>query len=658
MAPDDLLIEQALEKHREGDLKEATEICRALLKENPNDVEALHLLGVILSGAGLNDQAVGMLEHALAIGGPNSSILHNYGVALQGVGALKKAAQAFRHAAEAAPLRTDSWYGLGEVELQREELPSALRAFEKVLEQDPDSIEARNNLGIILRKLGRLKEARTHLQKIVNADPKDAAAQNNLGITETELDNLPAAKIAFQSALGVAPHYADAHYNLGNVHLANLDYQLAAEYYLQALELEPKNRPALYHLALCRQKQRAYNEALDLMNTLVESSDVENTQERILALGGRANILRDLGQFDAGLLDIETALTAAPTDLALMGNKALTLQHAGSLDEAIVVYQEAVSAYPNNELVQSNLAHALLLAGQFKDGWREFEARLDEPKIAAKRMNMPGVAWQGESLAGKHILLWCEQGLGDTLQFIRYVPNLVNNTAHVSLVCPDRLKRLLQSLAGDFTLIGDSETLPDADFNAPLMSLPHLNGQDEIPNLGPYLTAEPDLIAAWGEKMGSRVKPRVGLSWQGNPNYEADHQRSMPLRFMEPLITQLDYDFISLQQGFGEEQLMNISGTIDKFEEVDRAAAFIDSAAIMANLDLVITSDTAMPHLAGALGVPVWLLLPKTPDWRWLLESSDSPWYSNMRLFRQTTAGDWQSVADQVAEALDQDGIF
>jgi tetratricopeptide (TPR) repeat protein len=658
MAFDDLLIEQAFEKHQKGDLNEAAEICRGLLKENSNDVEALHLLGVILSGAGLNDQAVGMLEQALAIGGPNSSMLHNYGVALQGVGALKKAAQAFRHAAEAAPLRTDSWYGLGEVELQREELPNALRAFEKVLEQDPDSIEARNNLGIILRKLGRLKEARTHLQKIVNADPKDAAAQNNLGITETELDNLSAAKIAFQSALGVAPHYADAHYNLGNVHLANLDFQLAAEYYLQTLELEPGNKPALYHLALCRQKQRAYDEALNLMNSLVESSDVENTQERILALGGRANILRDLGQFDAALKDIETALAVAPTDFALMGNKALTLQHAGCLDEAIAVYRDAVSVYPDNELVQSNLAQALLLAGQFKNGWREFEARLNEPKIAAKRNTMPGAAWQGESLADKHILLWCEQGLGDTLQFIRYVPNLVRNAARVSLICPDRLKRLLQSFAGDFTLIGDSEALPDADFNASLMSLPHLIGQDEIPNLGPYLAAEPDLISAWGEKMGLRVRPRIGLSWQGNPNYEADHQRSMPLRFMEPLITQLDYDFISLQQGFGEEQLMNISGTIEKFEEVDRTAAFIDSAAIMVNLDLVITSDTAVPHLAGALGVPVWLLLPKTPDWRWLLETPDSPWYSNMRLFRQTAAGDWQSVIDQVVDALDQDGIF
>ena len=158
--------------------------------------------------------------------------------------------------------------------------------------------------------------------------------------------------------------------------------------------------------------------------------------------------------------------------------------------------------------------------------------------------------------------------------------------------------------------------------------------------------------------MGPREKPRIGLSWQGNPNYDADHQRSMPLSFLEPLIVQQKFEFISLQQGFGEEQLMNISSAIAKFGDVDKAAAFIDSAAIMANLDLVITSDTAIPHLAGALGVPVWLLLPKTPDWRWLLETPDSPWYSNMRLFRQTTAGDWQSVADQVKEALDQDGFF
>ena len=249
------------------------------------------------------------------------------------------------------------------------------------------------------------------------------------------------------------------------------------------------------------------------------------------------------------------------------------------------------------------------------------------------------------------------------LQFIRYLPKLEALAGKVTLICSDRLMHLLQSFKTKATIVGQGGVVPNADFNAPLMSLPYLlglvSGLDTILNDGPYLTAEPDLIDYWGEKLGPRVRPRIGIAWQGNPNYEADHQRSIPLVSFEPLLAHQDYQFVSLQQGFGQEQLAGIKGELVDFTEaVDKSAAFIDTAAIMANLDLVITSDTAIPHLAGALGVPVWVMLPKTPDWRWLLDRSDSPWYSTVRLFRQTAANNWQSVIDQVVEALDQETSF
>lgn len=646
MTSNNASIEQAIENHQGGDLNGAAEICRSLLKDNPEDAEALHLLGVILNDTGLHDQAVGFLEKALAVGGPNSSILHNYGVALQGQGKFRLAARAFRHTAEAAPLRTDSWYCLGLVELIENRLEMAVIAFEKVLEQDPGSIDARLNLSVALRKIGRLQDALAEGQKIVNADPKNVAAQNNIGITETELGHLANAKIAFQTALGIAPDYGDAHYNLGNVYLAEGDNKTAAECYQQALDLDAGNVPAILHLALCRQKQKAYDAALALLNPLIVKA-----QDNVQALGGRANIYRDLGQFEAALNDIDAGLRLAPDDLALLGNKALTLQHAGELDAAIATYRKALKSHPENEPLQTNLAQALLLGGQFKAGWQEFESRLQTPAVLAKRARFSGAPWQGESLAGQHLLLWCEQGLGDSLQFIRYLTEIT--AAQITLVCPDRLTRLLRSFKTTATIIGESEDLPEADFNAPLMSLPHLLGHKEILAGGAYLSAEAELVSHWQEKLGKRERPRIGIAWQGNPSYEADHQRSLSLKLLEPLLAMAEYQFISLQQGFGQEQLADIEGEIVEWgSEVDEVAGFIDSAAIIANLDLLITSDTALPHLAGALGAPVWLLLPETPDWRWQLNRADSPWYPTMRLFRQSTANDWRSVIDQVAAAL------
>ena len=188
------------------------------------------------------------------------------------------------------------------------------------------------------------------------------------------------------------------------------------------------------------------------------------------------------------------------------------------------------------------------------------------------------------------------------------------------------------------------------------MSLPYLLKIEAINDFGPYLRADNNLVARWGEYLSERNKPRIGINWQGNPSYESDHQRSIPLSFLQPLFLERKYEFLSLQQGFGCEQLVDFEASLVKIDgDLDKVAAFVDTAAIIVNLDLVITSDTALAHLAGALGMPVWLLLPSTPDWRWFLHKDYSPWYANMRLFRQPVANDWASVIEQVETALAQE---
>lgn len=655
MASNDLLIERATESYRLGDFNQAAEICRELVKADPNDYEALHLLGIILHKIGLNSQAIDILKQALALGGPQVGILHNYGLALKDKGEFEAAALAFRQTVKAAPTQIDSWYNLGEMELLRNQFADAVSAFEKVLEQDPDSFGARINIGVALRKMGRLRDARNYLQEIISMDPKNVAAQNNIGIVETELDNLSAAKIAFQTALTVEPNYADAHYNLGNVYWMEMNYQVAAEYFQKALDLEENNQAANYHLALCMQKLKEYEKALDIMNNLVANSG-RDIEKKAQFLGGRANIYRDLGRFNEAVGDIEAAISFSPRNSKLLGNKALTFLHSGQIENAIATYKLAVIADPCDEEVKSNFAQALLLGGYFKEGWREFEIRLNSLETATKQSTMPGVIWQGQDLAGKHLLIWCEQGLGDTIQFLRFVSLVAVKAKQITLSCPDRLKLLLNSFDYPITILGSGDFTPDADFNVPLMSLPYLLGVETIFNPGPYLFADGSLITRWDKILGHRDKPRIGISWQGNPTYEADYQRSIPLSYLRPLFLAENYKFISLQQGFGCEQLTDFSDNINVLgEDVDMSAAFIDTAAIMENLDLVITTDTAIAHLAGALGAPVWLLLPATPDWRWLLNKDYSPWYGSMRVFRQKNAGCWDEVIDQIALALAQE---
>ena len=655
MASDNSLIEQAIEHYQLGDFNQAAQICRELVKSDPNDYEALHLLGIILHEAGLNTQAEDILKQALAASGQQASILHNYGLVLRAQGKFSAAAVVFRQIVATVPTEISSWYNLGEVEFLEDKFEDAVSAFEKVLEQDPGSLSARIKLGVALRKMGCTEEARNYFQDIIIIDPKNVAAQNNIGIIETELDNLSGAKIAFQTALSVEPSYSDAHFNLGNVYWEERNYEVAAECFQKTLELEDNNQIAYYHLALCMQKLKKYAEALVIIDNLIANCG-ENIEQKAQFLGGRANIYRDFGRFKEAIHDIETAVSFSPRNSTLLGNKALTLLHAGQIKNAISTYKLAVLEDPCDEEIKSHLAQAFLLGGYFKEGWREFEIRLNSPPMVAKQSVMPGDIWQGQDLTNKHLLIWCEQGFGDTIQFLRFVSLVTVEARQVTLLCSDRLKILLNSFDGSITVVDNVKFSSDADFNVPLMSLPHLLGLELVHDPGPYLFADSDLITHWGKILGHRGKPKIGIAWQGNPAYEADHQRSIPLSYLQPLFLNKNYEFVSLQKGFGCEQLSDFPNSIVILgDDVDKSGAFVDTAAIMENLDLVITSDTAIAHLSGALGKPVWLLLPKTPDWRWLLHKHHSPWYANMRIFRQKKAGCWEEVINQITLALDRE---
>lgn len=676
-------IDTAIRLHEKGDLRTAADICREVLKEEPENFEALHLLGVIFSAGGIIDQAIPLFERAIAIGGPNSGVLFNYGVALRADGRTVQAARAFRHAAEASPGRVDCWYNLGEayrqlgrltdavngfqkaIDLEPENEPAwfnlgnvlldlgriedAIEAYEKAVELGSDNVQAQNNLGIALRHGGRLEEAVTVLGRVLEIDPANSGVYNNLGITLQALNRLEEAVLAFTGAVKAAPGNIDANCNLGKLYQILEKIDQAAICYRSALTGDNFHLDAHIGYAQCRQRQGRYEDALNSLGILLEAEP-----ENFRALIAQANILRDLGEYDRALAAFEQVLSVVPDNPAALTDKALTLQHQGNPAQAIDLYREALNLDPDNEQIHSNMAQALLLGDQYSEGWEAFERRLQSHDLVAIRNNLPGAPWAGEDISGKQLLVWCEQGLGDAIQFVRYLSLVRELGAHVALQCPERMIRLLKSLGEQIDYISDIEAAPSADFNAPLMSLPHLLGDIPIPSPQSYLIPEKELVAQWREKIAGDGL-RIGIAWQGNPSYQADRSRSIPLAELKPLLQLPNATFFGLQKNHGLEQLDNMSGEnrmINLGDDLDHDAAFIDTAAIMASLDLIITSDTAIPHLAGALGRPVWMVTSYAPDWRWGLGRTDCPWYPSLRLFRQSSPGDWAGVVADVIEAL------
>lgn len=537
----------------------------------------------------------------------------------------------------------------------RGDLAGAAEICRAILGASPDDAGAMHLLGVALGAGGLHAAALPWLERAIAVGGAEPALLHDYGMTLRALGRLGEAARAFRLAVEGNPADADSWFALGTTRLSLEHYDVATAALRTAAKLAPARADirdalslALAGLGLAEQRSGAFGAARLALSEAVRYAP-ENARTRAY-LG---NVLRDLGLFAEAHGEFARARALAPEDAEVIANQGLAWQHAGDLDQAITCYRRAIELEPASEPLQSNLAQALLLAGRLEEGWATFEHRFIDLEAAAQIASLPGTRWRGESVAGKNLILRCEQGLGDTIQFARYVPLLALKGARVSLVGPRRLARLMAGLDGLSAYLVEDQVLPAADLNAPLFSVPHLLGGAEIPAQVPYLSAEPDLIARWDARLGRNEKSRrrIGVAWQGNPAYGMDYLRSIPVDQMAELIDRIDARFISLQRG-ADANAPIATGSEDLGADLDRDHAFIDTAAVMATLDLVITSDTAIAHLAGALGRPVWILLPFAPDWRWRLGRADSDWYPTMRLFRQPHPGDWRGVMAAVRAAL------
>jgi FKBP-type peptidyl-prolyl cis-trans isomerase 2 len=425
----------------------------------------------------------------------------------------------------------------------------------------------------------------------------------------------------------------------------------AIAYYRKAIGQNPKHAGAFYNMGVAFHGKGLIDQAI-----LCYEIAIGFNQEFTEAHHNLGVAYNEKGKFDEALVCFQRVLQLKPDHAGAFYNLGNTLTAQGHYNEAKQCYKKAIEIKPDHADAQWSLGLINLRLGNFEEGWKGYEWRWELKDIIRKR-DFSQPLWDGHDVDGHTILLHAEQGFGDTLHFIRYAPLVAERGAKVVVECQKELVSLLRNIEGVSQVIAHGEQLPDFDFHCPLLSLPFVfsTGLDTIPAQIPYVSAEPDLVQKWRNRIkADKSAIKIGLVWAGSPKLKFGHSRSCPIETFSALAQRNDITFYSLQKGEAEEQAKNPPEGIKLIDTSDEIHDFSDTAAIIANLDLVISVDTASAHLAGALGKPVWVLLPFVPDWRWMKDREDSPWYPTMRLFRQPSAGDWESVIGLVKNAFDE----
>lgn len=539
---------------------------------------------------------------------------------------------------------------LGNALVQQRRLDEAVNHFREALRLQPDFAVVHNNLGNALAQQGKLEEAVTHYSEAVRQRPDLAGAHDNLGCALKSLGKLDEAVASFREALRVDPDFVDAHTNLGDALVELGRFGEAEARFRHAHRLRPDDARVHNNLGHVLFKLGRPEEAEPI---LVDALRLSPGYPE--ALNNLGNVLSDLGRHVAAEACYRDAIRLAPDSSGAYNNLGNVLADRGRFVEAVASYDHALRIRPGYQEARKNRGQTLLAAGDYARGFADFEARFHSSQHTGQTHSGP--RWQGEPLDGRKILLHTEQGFGDTIQFIRFAALVQDRGGRVLVECDPPIVRLLSGCPGIDRLIAIGAPLPKFDFQAPLMSLASILGTtlETLPARIPYLFADSALVERWRPELAAIPGFKVGIAWQGNPKYPLDRFRSMPLAQFEPLAQIPGVRLISVQKGPGTEQLCALGHRFPVIELSgfdESAGAFTDTAAIMKHLDLVITSDSAVAHLAGALGIPAWVALPRAPDWRWLRGREDSPWYPTLRLFRQTETGKWSNVFERMAEQL------
>ena len=634
-------------------LADAQTYWRQAIEAKPDFVDAYNNLGMLLKGVGSLVEAEAVYRQLLSIRPDLAEASNNLGAVLYDLGRLHDAEAAFRHA---LAIRTDyaqAHYNLGIVLYDLRRWIEAESAYRQALVLSPDA-GAYNNLGNVLKELARLPEAEAAYRQALVLRPQYAEALNNLANLLKELGRLPEAELACRMALTIRPDYAEAHLNLGVLMGALKRFPEAEASYRQALAVRPGYVEAHYNLGIVLQAlerlpeaEAAYSQAL-----LIRPDSVE-------AHNNLGNVLWALRRLPDAVAAYRRALALRPDLAEAHHNLGNVLKELCHLTDAEASFRRALAIRADYHDAKVSLATLLLSMGEFEEGWRLYDSRYDQPGFIHHQTQslLACPRWRGEALAGKSLLVWQEDGLGDMVQFGRYLPLLkAQGAGHIGFACAPALHRLFASAEGVDAVLDHEAALrraPGYDYWTSPMSVPlHLRTTtDTIPD-PVRLAPDPLLAEQWRARLATLSPGRkIGLVWKGNPKHHNDANRSLPsLATLAPLWSVPGVSFVSLQKGQGEEEGRSPPAGLPLLHLGTELTDFADTAAVIGELDLVICVDTSAAHIAASLGKPCWVLLPREDiDWRWMRERDDSPWYpQTLRLFRQAADERWPAAVERV----------
>lgn len=605
-------LQQALTLLDNNRLQEAKTLLTQLCTPDCKDAEAWLMLGAINGEFGDVDVAATCIRRAITLDNQYPEAHLSLATILLAQGMTEEARTNCLQAVDLDSDYAEGWLMLARINQQLVHLDEAARCYQRVVTLWPGAYEAHYELGFILRSLGKFKEAQD----------------------------------SYLSALSIKPDNALAHAALGEIYLLTGNYTQAATHLEKSMKLEAGRAETQSNLGLAYWHMGKMQQALDSCQAAIRLNP-----ELAEAYSNHGLVLTALGRSEEAQVSCRQAIRLNPFLDGAYVNLGIACHNLAQYGDAREAYENTIRINHGNPDAHWNLGLLLLLHGEFERGWEEYEWRWRRTATPPRAFKQP--LWDGAKLAGQTILLHAEQGLGDTLQFIRYAQHVKESGARVIVECHAPLARLIDACNGVDEVVVQGTPLPSFDTHAPLLSLPRLfqTQINNVPNQTPYLKApernHAGIAAAISANPG---QIKVGIVWAGRPTHPNDHNRSCELALFRSLSMQTNIKLFSLQKG---ERCMDLaSNEVTAVDLGDLLTDFSDTAAAIAQLDLVISVDTSVAHLAGAMGKSTWVLLPHVPDWRWMLTGDETPWYPHMRLFRQRQPGDWSGVFEQVAEAL------
>lgn len=615
MRPRAQRLSKGIRYHQAGRLAQAERVYRDVLAREPGNAEALHLLGILGSECGNHETGAALISKAIEIEGPVAAWCANLGTVLDRMGKPDAAAACYRQALEGRPEDAQTRMKLANVYLERGRREEAIVELAAAALFEPRLAEAHFRLGNVLHQSGRLEDAERAYARATGALPAFPEAHFNRGVVCLMLNRPAEAVAAYREAVRHNPHYPEAHNNLGLTLYALGRIEASLAHYESAIAARPDYTDALCNLGVA---------------------------------------LNDLGRHQEAIGRYRQALAIEPNHPEAWTSLASALISTNCPAKAVEACRKVLETAPHDADARWNMGVAQLMLGNLAEGWEGYEWRFRRANQHAR--DFARELWDGSRLDGRRILLHAEQGLGDSIQFIRYAPEARRRGGTVLVECHAPLVRLFRSVAGPSGLAPRGAPLAEFDCHAPLLSLPRILGTtvENIPRDVPYLHAEPELVRKWAliiRDAAGGAAFKIGLVWAGNPGHRNDRNRSVPPDKLALLAGVPNSVFFSLQQGDAADARPR-DGSLRLVPLPEPLTDFAETAAVISNLDLVISADTSVAHLAGALGHPVWTLLPFAADWRWMIDREDSPWYPTMRLFRQSAPQDWDSVLARVRAEL------